>query len=64
MDTRSGKTRVTDWVSACRNISVSGQRGWGRGRKTWMQCIEDDTRKQDPRGEDAQDRGLWRSGIM
>ena len=23
----------SDWVSACRNISVSGQRGWGRVEK-------------------------------
>jgi hypothetical protein len=50
-------------VSACRDVSVSVQRDWGRGRKTGMQCIQDNTREQDPRGEDALDRCLWRGVI-
>ena len=53
-----------DWVSACRDMSVTGQRGRGRGRKTWKECIYDDMKKMKLRKEDAQDRGLWRSGIL
>ena len=26
-----------DWVSACRNMAVSGERG--KGRKTWKECV-------------------------
>ena len=29
-----------DWVSACRNMAVSGE----RGRKTWKECVADDMR--------------------
>ena len=53
-----------DWVSACRDMSVVGKRGRGRGRKTWNECIVDDMKKMELRREDAQDRGLWRSGIL
>jgi hypothetical protein len=30
------------YVSACRNMAVSGERGRGRGRKTWKECVADD----------------------
>ena len=30
------------WVSACRNMAVSGERDRGRGRKTWKECVADD----------------------
>ena len=43
---------------------VVGDRGRGRGRKTWMQCVEKDMRKLNLRREDAQDREVWRGGIM
>ena len=53
-----------DWVSACRDMTVVGDRGKGRGRKTWKECVMDDLRKTKLRREDAQDRDVWRSGIL
>ena len=32
-----------NWVSACRNGVVAGVRCAGRGRKTWRECVKDDT---------------------
>ena len=34
-----------DWVSACREITVEGSRGRGRGRKTWKECVEEDMKR-------------------
>ena len=51
-----------DWVSVCRNMAVSGERG--RGRKTWKECVADDMRMLRLRQEDAQDRAVWRNGIL
>ena len=53
-----------NWVSACRNMAVSGERGRGRGRKTWKECVADDMRQLRLRQEDAQDRAVWRNGIL
>jgi len=53
-----------DWVSACRNMVVSGERGRGRGRKTWRECVADDMRRMHLKTEDAQDRVIWRDGIL
>ena len=50
-----------DWVSACRNMAVSGERG--RGRKTWKECVTDDMRQLRLRREDAQDRDVWRKAF-
>ena len=55
-----------DWVSACRDMIdmiVAGERGRGRGRKTWKECVADDMRKIELRREDAQDRDVWRSSF-
>ena len=52
-----------DWVSACRNKAVSGERGISRGRKTWKECVADEMRQSRPRQEDAQDRAVWKNGI-
>lgn len=54
----------SEWVSACRDLLVAGEKGRGRARKTWKECVADDMRKMKLRREDAQDRGLWRSGIL
>ena len=33
---------VDDWVSACRVFEVPGDKGRGRGRKTWGECVDGD----------------------
>ena len=53
-----------DWVSKCREMSVVGVRRRGRGRKSWMECVEEDMRGLHLGREDALDRGVWRSGIL
>src|SRR5260221_12070222 len=52
-----------DWVAACRDMVVEGENGRGRGRKTWHECLVEDTGKLKLRKEDAQDRVTWRRGI-
>ena len=52
------------WVSACREITIEGSRGRGRGRKTWWECVVDDMKRLRLRKEDAQDRALWRRAIL
>jgi hypothetical protein len=53
-----------DWVSTCRRLIVEGQRGRGRGTKTWMECVVEDMERLKLRKEDAQDRVVWRNGIL
>ena len=53
-----------DWVSACRNMVVCGEKGRGRGKKTWRECVADDMRRMHLKTEDAQDRVIWRDGIL
>jgi len=48
------------WVSKCRDLAVDGQRCRGSSRKTWMQCVEEDTNLVKLCGADAQDRVDWR----
>ena len=31
-----------DWVSACRNVEAVGEKGMGRGKKTWREWVKDD----------------------
>jgi hypothetical protein len=52
-----------DWVLKCREMSVAGARRRGRGRKTWMECVEEDMHRLHLISEDALDRGVWRNGI-
>jgi hypothetical protein len=53
-----------DWVSKCRVMSVAGARRRGRGRKTWMECVEEDMRRLHLKREDTLDRVVWRSGVL
>ena len=53
-----------DGMPACRNMAVSGERRRSRGRKTWKECVADDMRQLRLRQEDAQDRAVWRNGIL
>ena len=55
-------TQVTQ--DKCREMSVVGVRRRGRGRKTWMECVEEDMHRLQLRSEDALDRGVWRNGIL
>ena len=50
-----------DWVAACRDTVVEGEKG--RGRKAWNECVVEDMRKLKLRKEDAQNRVIWRRGI-
>ena len=53
-----------DWVAKCRELVVEGGRSRGRSRKTWMECVDGDMLRLGLRREDAQDRVVWRSGIL
>ena len=53
----------TDWTSACRNITVIGSRGRGRGKKTWDECVRQDLTILGLKKEWAQDRTKWRGLI-
>ncbi|XP_065645850.1 uncharacterized protein LOC136076303 [Hydra vulgaris] len=44
-----------DWVSACRELEVSGEKGRGKSRKTYRECVAVDLKKLKLRKEDAQD---------
>ena len=52
-----------DWVSACRNVVVAGVRCVGRGRKTWRECVKEDTDELGLRPEWAVFRDVWRGLI-
>ena len=49
-----------DWVSACRNVVVVGVRCVGRDRKTWRECVKDDTDELGLHPEWAVFRDTWR----
>ena len=34
-----------DWVQKCRKVEVVGKVGRGRGRKTWLQCVNSDNER-------------------
>ena len=52
------------WVSACRNLEISGNKGRGRSRKTSKGCVSDDMKLLKLTRDDAQYRVAWRSTIM
>ena len=53
-----------DWVSACREITVEGSRGRGRGRKIWKECVDEDMKRLRLKNEEVHNHALWRSAIM
>ena len=53
-----------DWVRTCQGMVVDGCRGRGRGRKTWLQCVNDDLKDFGLKREDAMDRMIWRSKVF
>ena len=44
-----------DWVKKCTKVEVVGKVGRGRGRKTWLQCVNSDMKDLGLRIEEAQD---------
>ena len=52
-----------DWVSACRNVVVTGLRTAGRGKKTWRKCVKDDMEELGLHLEWAVFRDMWRGLI-
>ena len=50
-----------DWVSAFRNVVVTGVRCAGRGRKTWRECVKDDMNELGLHSEWVVFRDMWRS---
>src|SRR5579863_5536190 len=53
-----------DWVLKCRELVVVGARNRGRGKKSSMECVEDDMGRLHLRREEALDREVWRGGIL
>ena len=54
-----------DWVKKCTKVEVVGKVGRGRGRKTWLQCVNiSDMKDLGLRVGEAQDRQLWRRKIF
>lgn len=53
------------WVTNCRDLVVVGvgDRGRGRGRKTWNECVEDDMVRLGLKKEDAHTRNKWWNSI-
>ena len=45
-----------DWVSACRDYELVGQKSRGRGRKTWAECVKHDLQFLGLRATWADDR--------
>ena len=52
-----------EWVSACRSITVTGEKTRGRSRKTWEECVKNDLKQLGLKKEWAQDRIVWRGLI-
>ncbi len=58
------RKEVNDWVSACKNLEVTGSRGRGRPRMTWTARLDGDMKDMGLRPGMAMDRQKWQSGIM
>ena len=50
------------WVSKCRELEVEGDKGRGRGKKIWRQCVDED-RKRLLDWRDVQDNARRSGGI-
>src|SRR3989442_593312 len=58
------RKKADDWVSKSRHLKVVGGARKGRGRKTWMKCVNKDMEECGLKKVDAQDRSLWSSSIV
>src|SRR6476619_5058589 len=53
-----------DWVKSCRSLKVSGERGHGRSRKTWEQCLNEDMKELRLKREVTLDRNTGYSKVF
>ena len=53
-----------DWVKACQTLEIDGNRGKGRGKKTWRQCVDEDMKILKLNKKDTDNRMEWRSGLL
>src|SRR5580692_12189401 len=51
------------WVSKCRELEVEGDKGRGRDKKTWKQCVEEDRKRLGLDRRDVQDNEQRNGGI-
>ena len=58
------RKEVDDWVSACRNLEVTGSRGRGRPRMTWTARLDGDRKDMGQRPGMAMNQEKRRCGIM
>ena len=49
-----------DWVSACRNVEVAGEKCVSRGRKTRIECLNNNMKLLGLQPECASFRDMWR----
>jgi Reverse transcriptase (RNA-dependent DNA polymerase) len=52
-----------NWVSKCRTYKPGGQRGKGRGKKTWRECVKDDLKEWNLDAGLVGNRLVWRSRV-
>jgi len=53
-----------DWVKMCRDLVVKGARSKHRGKKTWHECVNEDLKQTGLTKCDAQDRTVWKNGVL
>ena len=51
-------------ISQCNQILINGNRGRGRPKKTWTDCVKEDKKKWRMTGMDPLDRYLWRKALL
>ena len=50
-------------IASVRVMEVEGNRGRGRPRKTWDECVRKDRKDRDLLDVDPKDRPVWRSAV-
>src|SRR6478609_139568 len=53
-----------DWVKSCWSLKVRGERGHGRSRKTWEQCVNENMKELGLKREETLDRNTWYSKLF
>ena len=46
------------------NLLINGNRGRGRPKKTWADCVKEDEKKWRMAETDPSDRDLWRKALF